>query len=70
MFSVSRRLGHAKTSITLDIYSFAVPGLQDKVATLMDEITTRITLPPELVTHELPTNAALMPESEDNLTPN
>ncbi|MFC2028966.1 tyrosine-type recombinase/integrase [Chloroflexota bacterium] len=39
---VSRRLGHSKPSITLDIYGHYLPGMQDEVAKLMDEIVTPI----------------------------
>ena len=66
VLSVSRRLGHAKTSITLDIYAHAIPGLQDDAAALMDEITTPIALPLELVAHELPTNANFELDPEDD----
>jgi len=66
VLSVSRRLGHAKTSITLDIYAHSIPGLQDDAAALMDEITTPIALPLELVAHGLPTNANFEPGSEDD----
>lgn len=69
VLSVSRRLGHAKTSITLDIYAHSIPGLQDDAAALMDEITTPIALPLELVAHGLPTNANFEPELEDDFTP-
>jgi hypothetical protein len=69
VLSVSRRLGHAKASITLDIYAHSIPGLQDDAAELMDEITTPIALPLEMVAHELPTNANFELESEDDFTP-
>lgn len=39
---VSRRLGHAKPSITLDIYGHALPGMQNEAAALMDELVTPI----------------------------
>ena len=45
--TVSRRLGHAKTSITLDIYAHAIPGSQERAANLMDELTIPIALPQE-----------------------
>ena len=44
VFIVSRRLGHAKPSITLDIYGHLIPGQQKIVASLMDEILTPIQL--------------------------
>ena len=65
---VSKRLGHAKPSITLDIYAHAIPGLQDDAAALMDEITTPISLPSEMVAHGLPTNTNFEPGSEDKFT--
>ena len=34
---VSERLGHAGVSITLDIYSHVLPGLQEEAANLLDE---------------------------------
>jgi integrase len=39
---VSRRLGHAKPSITLDVYGHLIPGKQEEVAELMDELLTPI----------------------------
>jgi integrase len=32
ILTLSKRLGHAKTSITLDIYAHAIPGLHEKAA--------------------------------------
>lgn len=61
--TVSRRLGHAKTNITLDVYAHAIPGSQDKAAKLMDEITTPIAFPQELTTHKLPTTAPVSNKS-------
>ena len=39
---VARRLGHAKPSITLDIYGHLVPSMQTQAAELMDEVITPI----------------------------
>ena len=39
---VSRRLGHSKPSITLDIYGHYLPGMQEQVASMMDELITPI----------------------------
>jgi integrase len=39
---VSRRLGHSKPSVTLDIYGHYLPGMQDEVAGMMDELVTPI----------------------------
>jgi integrase len=44
MLVVSRRLGHAKASITLDVYGHLVPGKQEEAAALMDELMTPISL--------------------------
>lgn len=35
---VSRRLGHAKASITLDVYEHLIPSMQAEAAELMDEL--------------------------------
>jgi integrase len=37
---VSRVLGHAKPSITLDIYGHLIPAKQQEVASLMDQLPT------------------------------
>lgn len=37
---VSRRLGHAKASTTLDIYGHLLTEMQDEAARLMDELVT------------------------------
>jgi integrase len=42
---VSKRLGHAKASITLDIYGHLVPSMQEQAAEIMDEVTTPVSLP-------------------------
>jgi len=39
---VSRRLGHSKPSITLDICGHYLPGMQEQAANLMDELVTPI----------------------------
>ena len=41
---VSRRLGHARASITLDIYGHLIPSMQSEAAELMDELVTPIEL--------------------------
>jgi integrase len=41
---VSRRLGHARPSITLDIYGHLIPSMQQQAAELMDELVTPITV--------------------------
>lgn len=41
---VSRILGHSKPSITMDIYGHIIPGMQDQAASLMDQITTVVSV--------------------------
>lgn len=43
---VSRRLGHARASITLDVYGHLIPSLQAEVAEKIDELITPIELHP------------------------
>jgi len=43
-FVVSKRLDHAKPSITLDIYGHLIPHMQGGIAELMDELTTPISV--------------------------
>lgn len=42
---VSRRLGHAKPSITMDVYGHLISSKQKEAAQLMDEILTPVSLP-------------------------
>ncbi len=44
IISVSRRLGHAKVSITLDIYGHMVPSMQIEDAQKIDELITPVEL--------------------------
>ena len=37
---VSRRLGHARTSITTDVYGHLLPNMQDVAAELIDDLVT------------------------------
>jgi integrase len=39
---VSRRLGHSKVSVTLDIYAHMIPEMQHDAAVLMDELITPV----------------------------
>ena len=39
---VSRRLGHSKPSVTLDIYGHYLPDLQSEASALLDELVTPI----------------------------
>lgn len=39
---VSRRLGHSKPSITLDIYGHMIPGMQAQIAEQIDELITPV----------------------------
>jgi integrase len=41
---VSRRLGHARASITLDVYGHLIPSKQTEAAELIDELVTPILL--------------------------
>ncbi len=43
---VSRRLGHAKPSNTLDIYGHLIPGMQIEAAEMIDELVTPVKLHP------------------------
>jgi len=40
--TVSRRLGHAKPSITLDVYGHLIPSMQEKAAYKIDELITPV----------------------------
>ena len=53
----SRRLGHSKPSITMDVYGHYLPGMQSTAAALMDEIATPIAV-------KLQQTAARNPEEE------
>lgn len=44
VFVVSRRLGHAKASITLDVYGHLIPSMQAEAAELMDELIMPVPL--------------------------
>ncbi len=39
---VSRRLGHARPSITLDIYGHLIPGMQEEAALMIDDLITPV----------------------------
>ena len=39
---VSRRLSHARPSITLDIYGHLIPGMQEEAAQMIDELITPV----------------------------
>lgn len=39
---VSRRLGHSKASITMDVYAHLLPNMQSEAAELIDEVATPI----------------------------
>lgn len=52
LLTVSRRLGHSRASTTLDTYAHMVSGTQEKAAAVMDEITTPVTLPAEILEKE------------------
>lgn len=42
VIEVSRRLGHSRASLTLDVYGHLIPGMQSQVAELIDELVTPI----------------------------
>ena len=42
---VSRRLGHSKPSITLDVYGHLLAGMQEDAARVMDEVMTPVQIP-------------------------
>jgi integrase len=39
---VSRRLGHARASITLDVYGHLIPSMQSEVAEMIDDLVMPI----------------------------
>ena len=39
---VSRRLGHSRPSITLDVYGHLIPGFQEEAADLMDDLVSPV----------------------------
>ena len=51
---VSRRLGHSKPSVTLDIYGHYLPGMQVEAASLMDELVTPIPVELQQIAAEFP----------------
>ena len=48
MIVVSRRLGHAKPSITLDIYGHLIPSMQAEAAQKIDELITPVEIIAEM----------------------
>ena len=38
MITVSKRLGHARPSITLDIYGHLIPGMQREAARMLEDL--------------------------------
>jgi integrase len=44
VIAVSRRLGHAKASITLDIYGHLIPTMQTEVAEMIDDLVMPVTV--------------------------
>jgi len=42
VIEVSRRLGHSRASITLDVYGHLIPGMQSEVADLIDDLVTPV----------------------------
>jgi integrase len=50
VFIVSKRLGHAKPSTTLDIYGHLIPSMQEEAAKLIDELIKPVIIDEELKT--------------------
>jgi integrase len=44
VIEVSRRLGHSRASITLDVYGHLIPGMQSEVADLIDELVMPVAI--------------------------
>lgn len=44
VIAVSRRLGHARASITLDVYGHLIPGMQAEMADQIDDLVTPVEL--------------------------
>jgi integrase len=42
VIEVSRRLGHSRASITLDVYGHLIPGKQSEVAELIDGLVVPV----------------------------
>ena len=49
LLTVSRKLGHTRSSTALDTYARMVPGVQENAASVMDDITTLVSLTHDLV---------------------
>jgi len=62
---VSRRLGHSKPSVTLDIYGHYIPGMQQEAASLMDELVTPIATKWQ----QIGSSQEGSPEEQSDLTP-
>jgi len=59
---VSKRLGHARPSITLDIYGHLIPSKQQEAAAIMDEILSPVSI--EISPEKLPVAPGLLQHSE------
>ena len=64
---VSRRLGHAKPSITLDVYGHMIPSLQAEAAQKIDELITPVEIDNEKLSAPNCTRSA--PELHPNNQP-
>jgi integrase len=42
VIEVSRRLGHSRASITLDVYGHLIPGMQSQAAEMLDDLVMPI----------------------------
>jgi integrase len=44
VIEVSRRFGHSRASITLDVYGHLIPRMQSEVAELIDELVMPVAI--------------------------
>ena len=47
VFVASQRLGHARASITSDIYGHLIPGIEDGIGQMMDDLVAPVAIPIE-----------------------
>ena len=65
---VSRRLGHSRVSITLDVYGHLIPSMQSEAAELIDELVTPLEL--HTIAHESHQDCSIAMNNEDTFIPN
>jgi integrase len=66
---VSRRLGHAKSSITLDVYGHLFPSIQVEAAQKIDDLITPIELNTQNQLHPSAPNCTRSASAEDLIEP-